>query len=188
MKYQIYFCNANTKDKSRKIKRLYTKKCPHCKKEFNSTNSYITCKKCRDNVAKCKQAHKGYYIYIVALKSDLDNILYVGSTTRLNDRVSAHKCCNVTGTRSVFKNNPLSDIVIKTFNVGGFINNKDDLRNLEYFTMWYYHRPLNNVEYKDDFCFDYSKNDINQEQINQVNCFLAMLSNKEFNIWNWRDC
>ena len=186
MKYQIYYCNANTKDKSRKIKRLYTKKCSNCHKEFNTKDGYRTCKRCRNSFAKHEQAHKGYYIYTVALKSDLDNVLYVGSTTCLRKRVSSHKCCNVTGTRTVFKNNPLSDIVIKTFNVGGFINNKDDLRNLEYFTMWYYHRPLNNVEYKDDFCFDYSKNDINQEQINQVNCFLAMLSNKEYNIWNWR--
>lgn len=188
MRYQIYYCNANTKDKSKKIKRLYTKNCSNCGREFNTTNSFRTCKRCRSNVLKYKEAHKGYYIYIVALKNDLDNVLYVGSTTYLNNRISAHKRCKVDGTKAIFKNNPLSDIVIKTFNVGEFINNTDDLRNLEYAAMWYYHRPLNNIQYNDDFCFDYTIQDFNQEQLNQVNCFLAMISNKEFNIWNWRDC
>ena len=186
MKYQIYYCNANTQDKSKKIKRLYTKKCSNCGREFNTTNSFRTCKRCRNCCAKYKQAHKGYYIYTVALKNDLDNILYVGSTHYLNYRVSAHKCGNVPGTRSIFKDNPLSDIVIKAFNVGEFINNTDDLLNLEYFCMWFYHRPTNNSQYKNDFCFD--TQGVNQEQLNQVNCFLAMISNKEYNIWNWRDC
>ena len=186
MKYQIYFCNA--KDKNKKIERLYNKTCSNCKKEFNTTDSFRTCKRCRNSFAKYEQAHKGYYIYTVALKNDLDNILYVGSTTYLRKRVSAHKCSNVDGTRSVFKDNPLSDIVIKAFDVSNFINNTDDLLNLEYFVMWYYHRPLNNSQYRDDFCYNYSIQDINDKQVNQVNCFLAMISNKEFNIWNWRDC
>ena len=186
MRYQIYYCNA--KDKTKKIKRLYTKKCPHCKKSFNTTNSYITCKKCRDYVAKYKEAHKGYYIYTVALKSDLNKILYVGSTTYLNNRISAHKCGKVDGTRSVFKDNPLSDIIIKAFNVGEFISNTNDLVNLEYFAMWFYGRPLNNSQYKDDFCYDYSIQDFNNEQINHVNYFLNMVSKNEFTIWNWRDC
>ena len=185
MKYQIYYCNANTKDKSKKIKRLYTKTCSSCHKSFNTTDGYKTCKKCRGYVAKSKQIHKGYYIYTVALKSDLNKILYVGSTTYLNDRMSAHKCGNVPGTKSIFKDNPLSDIVIKVFNVASFINNTNDLLNLEYATMWFYNRPLNNSQYKDDWCFDYSKNDFNQKQINQVNQFLNM---KEFNVWNWREC
>ena len=186
MKYQIYYCNANAKDKTKKIKRLYTKTCSSCHKSFNTTDGFKTCKKCRGKVAKCKQAHKGYYIYTVALKSDLDKILYVGSTTYLNDRMSAHKHCNVPGTKSIFKDNPLSDIVIKTFNVASFINNTNDLRNLEYFAMWYYHRPLNNSQYRNDFCFD--TQGVNEEQLNQVNQFLKMISNKEFNIWNWREC
>ena len=185
MKYQIYYCNANTKDKNKKITKLYNKTCSSCGREFNTKDSFRTCKKCRGYVAKCKRAHKGYYIYIVALRNDLDNVLYVGSTTRLNDRVSAHKCGNVPGTRAIFKDNPLSDIVIKVFNVGSFINNTTDLRNLEYAAMWFYHRPLNNSQYRNDFCFDYSKNEFNQEQMNQVDKFLNM---KEFTIWNWRDC
>ena len=188
MKYQIYPCNANTKDKSKKIKRLYNRTCSDCGREFNTTNSFRTCKRCRGYKAKYWQSHKGYHIYTIALKSDLDNILYVGSTTYLRNRVSSHKCGNTPGTRTIFKNNPLSDIVIKTFNVGGFINNTTDLLNLEYFAMWYYHRPLNNSKYKDDFCIDYDNNDINQEQLNQVNQFLDMESNKEYKIWNWRDC
>ena len=188
MKYQIYFCNANTKDKNRKIKRLYTKTCSNCNREFNTTNSFRTCKRCRGYVAKYWQSHKGYHIYTIALKNDLDNILYVGSTTRLRNRISAHKCGNVPGTRSIFKNNPLSDIVIKTFNVGSFISNTTDLVNLEYAAMWFYGRPLNNSQYNDDFCYDYTIQDFSNEQLNQVNCFLAMISNKEYNIWNWRDC
>ena len=185
MKYQIYYCNCNTKDKSKKIKRLYNRTCSSCHKSFNTTDSFKTCKKCRGYVAKSKQIHKGYYIYTVGLKSDLDKILYVGSTTYLNDRMSAHKNGNVPGTRQIFKDYPLSEIVIKTFDVSSFIDNITDLRNLEYATMWFYHRPLNNSQYKDDWCFDYSKNDFNQKQINQVNQFLNM---KEFNIWNWREC
>ena len=186
MKYQIYYCNANTKDKSKKIKRLYTKKCSSCGREFNTTDSYITCKKCRGYVAKYWQLHKGYHIYTVALKNDLDNILYVGSTTRLRNRISAHKCGNVPGTKSIFKDNPLSDIVIKAFDVSSFINNTDDLVNLEYFAMWYYGRPLNNNQYNDDFCYDYTIQDFSNEQINHVNYFLNMVSKNEFTIWNWR--
>ena len=184
-KYQIYYCNANAKDKSKKIKKLYNRTCSSCHKSFNTTNSFRTCKKCRGYVAKSKQIHKGYYIYTVVLKSDLNKVLYVGSTTYLNDRMSAHKNGNVPGTRTIFKDNPLSEIVIKTFDVSSFIDNTTDLRNLEYATMWFYHRPLNNNQYRDDWCFDYSKNDFNQKQINQVNQFLNM---KEFNIWNWREC
>ena len=188
MKYQIYYCNANTKDKSKKIKRLYTKTCSSCHREYNTTNGYTTCKRCRSYNAKYEQEHKGYYIYTVALKSDLNNILYIGSTTCLRKRMSAHKCGNTPGTRSIFKDNPLSDIVIKVFNVASFINNTNDLVNLEYAAMWFYHRPLNNIQYKDDWCYNYSIKDFNHEQINQVNRFLAMETNKEFNIWNWREC
>ena len=184
MKYQIYYCNANTKDKTKKIKKLYNRTCSSCHKSFNTTDSFKTCKKCRGNVAKSKQAHKGFYIYTVALKSDLNNVLYVGSTTYLSSRMSAHKCCNVPGTSQIFKDNPLSDIVIKVFNVAEFINNTTDLVNLEYATMWFYHRPLNNNQYKNDWCFD--AQGVNEEQLNQVNQFLKMISNKEFNIWNWR--
>ena len=186
MKYQIYYCNANTKDKTKKIKRLYTKTCSNCHKEFNTTDSFRTCKRCRNCVAKYWQEHKSYHIYTVALKSDLDKVLYVGSTTYLRNRISAHKNGNAPGTRSIFKDNPLSDIVIKTFDVSNFINNTNDLLNLEYFCMWYYHRPLNNKQYEDDFCYNYSIQDIDNNQVNQVNQFLKMLSNKEFNIWNWR--
>lgn len=108
------------------IKKNKKKMCTKCKKE-EARKSHSWCLSCfRKYKKKWDNEDKGYYLYII--KNKKKEVLYVGSTEHLHNRLYKHLSCN-SNIKELMKSKKWYSI--EYLDITKFVNNREELNFLE---------------------------------------------------------